>query len=291
MNVADFIFDFLAEKGVDTAFMVSGGQAMFLVDALGRSKKIKTICTHHEQSAGMSADAYGRITGKPAVALVTAGPGSVNVINGLVGGWTDSSPMFVVSGQSALSCVQYQQKTGIRQYGIQGINIRPLVASATKFFVTVDDPGKILYYMQKAHFLATTGRPGPVWIDVPLDIQRMEVPSGILEEFRPPADRTDRKLLRQQVSAVQELMAASKRPIFIAGQGVRIANAVEDFRTLATRFRIPILTSRLGIDLIESDNELYVGRPGNYGERSANCAIQNADLKISIGCRLASALV
>lgn len=291
MNVADFIFNFLSEKGVDTAFMVSGGQAMFLVDALYRSKKIKTICTHHEQSAGMAAEAYGRITGKPAVALVTAGPGGVNVINGVVGGWTDSSPMFIVSGQSALSCVQYQQKTHIRQYGIQGINIRPLVESVTKYFVTVDDPSKILYYMQKAYYLATTGRPGPVWIDVPLDMQRMEVPTGPLEEFRPPIDRTDRKLLKQQVAAIYQLLVKAKRPIFIVGQGVSIAKAVDEFHTLLAKLRIPVLTSRLGIDLIESDNELYVGRPGNYGERSANFAIQNADVIVSIGCRLASALV
>lgn len=291
MNVADFIFNFLVEKGVDTAFMISGGQAMFLVDALYRSKSITTICTHHEQAAGMAAEAYGRITGKPAVALVTAGPGSVNVINGLVGAWTDSSPMFIVSGQSALSFVQYQQKTLIRQHGIQGINIQPLVENATKFFVTVDDPSKILYYMQKAYHLATTGRPGPVWIDVPLDVQRLEVPAGLLEEFRPRVEHADKKLLQQQVTSVYRLLSAAKRPIFIVGQGVRIAKAVDDLHKIISRLRIPVLTSRLGIDIIESDNDLYVGRPGNYGERSANFAIQNADLIISVGCRLASALV
>lgn len=291
MNIADFIFNFLASKGCDTVFMVSGGQAMYLVDTLCRSPRFTTICTHHEQSAGMAAEAYGRITGKPAVALVTAGPGSVNVINGVVGGWTDSSPMFIVSGQSALSYVQYQQKTHIRQYGIQGINVRPIVEHATKYFVTIDDPLKILFYLQKAYYLATTGRPGPVWIEVPLDVQNMAVATGLMEEFRPPVDRTDIKLLKQQVKSIYGLLSVAKRPLLIVGQGVRIAKAVDALYMLLSRLRIPVVTSRLGIDIIESDNDLYVGRPGNYGERSANFAIQNADLIISVGCRLASALV
>jgi acetolactate synthase-1/2/3 large subunit len=291
MNVADYIFDFLSKKGVDTAFMVSGGQAMFLVDALQRSKTIKTICTHHEQSAGMAAEAYGRLTKKLAVALVTAGPGSVNVINGVVGGWTDSSPMLVVSGQSALASVQYQQKTKIRQYGIQGINIQPLVDNVTKFFITVDDPKRIRYYMEKAYYLALNGRPGPVWIDVPLDVQKMEVPDELNEKYDPPVERTDPDLLQKQIAKTLHLISSSQRPIFIAGQGIRIAGVSKEFCELARRLNIPVLTARLGIDIINSDDRLYVGRPGNYGERSANFAIQNSDLIISVGCRLASALV
>ncbi|MFH1728389.1 MAG: thiamine pyrophosphate-binding protein [Pseudomonadota bacterium] len=292
MKVSDFIFKFLSEKGVDNIYMIAGGQAMFLVDAVYQNKKINVICTHHEQAAGMAAEAYGRLTGKLGVALVTAGPGSVNITNGLVGGWTDSSPMMVISGQSALINVQYQEKTKIRQYGIQGINIRPLVENVTKYFITVDDPSKILYYMQKAYYLATSGRPGPVWIDVPLDIQKMEVPtSGVLEEFTIPAENLDNVHLKQQVSQTLEFLSSSKRPIIIAGQGISLANARTEFSEVISKLGIPVLTSRLGIDLIESENKLYVGRPGTYGERSANFAIQNSDLIISIGCRLASALV
>jgi len=291
MRVADFIFKFLTDKGVDTVFMVSGGQAMFLVDAVCQNKKLKTICTHHEQPAGMSADAYGRITGKMSVVLVTAGPGSVNVMNGLVGGWTDSSPMMIISGQSALSNVLYQQEHPIRQYGIQGINIKPLVEKATKFFVTVDDPSKILYYMEKAYYLAFNGRPGPVWIDVPLDIQKMEVPINLLDEFSPPIEDVNINLLKEQVLKTLKLLSVSVRPIFIAGQGVRLSNSTNEFAEVVKKLKVPVLTSRLGIDLINSDSELYVGRPGNYGERAANFAIQNSDLIISIGCRLASALV
>ena len=291
MRVADFIFKFLSDRGVDTVFMVSGGQAMFLVDAIYRNKNIKPICTHHEQSAGMSADAYGRVSGRLGVALVTAGPGSMNVLNGVAGGWTDSAPMMIVSGQSALSYVQYQENSNIRQHGIQGINIKPIVKNITKYFVTVEDPCKILYYMQKAYYLATTGRFGPVWIDVPIDVQKMEVPDKLLEEFEPPADIFDNDLLKEQVSQVMRFLSDSKRPIFIVGQGVRMSKAVNEFTRVIEKLNIPVLTSRLGIDLIHSDSRLYVGRPGIYGERAANFAVQNADLIISVGSRLASALV
>ncbi len=292
MNIADFIFKFLTDKGVDTVFMISGGQAMFLNDAVCRNKKLKqVICNHHEQAAGMAADAYGRITGKVAVALVTAGPGSINITNGLVGGWTDSAPMIVISGQSNLSCVQYQEKNPIRQYGIQGINIRPYVEKATKFFATVDDPKKILYYLQKAYHLALSGRPGPVWLDVPLDIQKMEVQKGRLKEYIIQNDEIKSDQLKKEVRETLKLLKSSKRPILLVGQGVRLAGAVPEFAKCVKNLNIPVLTSRLGIDLINSDNPLYVGRPGNYGERSANLAVQNADLIISVGCRLASALV
>jgi acetolactate synthase-1/2/3 large subunit len=291
MRVADFIFKFLSDRGIDIIYMVSGGQAMFLVDAVYQNKKLKTICTHHEQSAGMSADAHGRLTGKMGVALVTAGPGAVNIINGVVGGWTDSAPMMVISGQSALSCVQYQQEHSIRQFGIQGINIKPLVEKVTKYFVVVDDPAKILYYMGKAYYLALNGRPGPVWIDVPLDVQKMEVPTNLLEEFMPPLDKTNNSVLKGEIKQLLEMLCRARRPIILAGQGVRLAGAVDEFSRVVNKLNIPVLTSRLGIDLINSDNELYVGRPGNYGERSANFSIQNSDLIISIGCRLASALV
>jgi acetolactate synthase I/II/III large subunit len=291
MRVADFIFKFLSDRGTDTVYMISGGQAMFLVDAVYQNKKLKAICTHHEQSAGMSADAYGRLTGKLGVALVTAGPGAVNITNGVVGGWTDSAAMMVISGQSGLSYVQYQQEHPIRQFGIQGINIKPLVGKVTKYFVTVDDPAKILYYMGKAYYLAMNGRPGPVWVDVPLDVQKMEVPTGLLEEFIPPLEKTNIPVLKEEIKQVLEMLTKSSRPIILAGQGIRLANAVSEFSELVNRLKIPVLTSRLGIDLINSDNLLYVGRPGNYGERSANFAIQNTDLIIAIGCRLASALV
>ena len=293
MIVSDFIFDFLIKKGVDNAFVVTGGQAMYLNDALARRPEIKPIFAHHEQTCGMSADAYSRITNKLGLAIVTAGPGSINVVNGLVGGWCDSAPMMVISGQSALNCVEYQEKSGIRQYGIQGIFIKPFVEKATKYFVTVDDPSKIQYYMEKAYHLATTGRPGPVWIDVPLDVQRMEVPEKLLYPYNKNDDLNTVNISQRQenIKKTIEMLTKSKRPLIVAGQGINLSSSQNLLIEFIEKHNIPIITTRLGIDIINSDHPLYVGRPGNYGERSANISIQNADLILSIGSRLSTASI
>jgi acetolactate synthase-1/2/3 large subunit len=290
MNVSEYIFNFFAEKGINTVFMVTGGQAMYLDDAVGKSGKFEIICTHHEQAAAMAADAYGRIKNKPAIALVTAGPGSVNAMNGVVGGYTDSSPMIVVSGQANFSFVKYQEETRIRQYGVQGINIKPLVESVVKYFITIDEIKKLDHYLNTALINATSGRPGPVWIDVPLDIQRQEVDVALVDPFYDGAIKRNINNNRYYEQILERLLN-SKRPVFLVGQGIALASARDNFKHLLDLMPIPVITSRLGIDLIESDSRLYVGRPGNYGERSANFAIQNADLIITIGCRLASSLV
>lgn len=291
MNVSEYIFEFFSEKKIDTVFMITGGQAMYLDDAVGKNPAYNIICMHHEQSATMSADAYGRMKNKPAIALVTAGPGSVNTLTGVVGGYTDSSPMIVISGQANLSFVKYQNDTHIRQFGVQGINMRPIAEPAVKYFVTIDDPKKVKYYLSKAFYEATTGRPGPVWIDVPLDIQNTAFDESGQMEFVPQVVPEGKVSVKQAVKHTYEKLLSAKRPVFLVGQGVKLAGAKEVFYDLANRLQIPVITARLGIDLIESDNRLYVGRPGNYGERSANFAIQNADLIVSVGCRLASSLV
>lgn len=290
MNVSEYIFDFFYKKSVDTVFMVTGGQAMYLNDAVGKHGGYTIICNHHEQAATMSADAYGRIKNKPAIALVTAGPGAINAINGVVGGYTDSSPMIVISGHTNLPFVQYQNSHNIRQFGIQGINIGPLVKSVVKYFVSIDNLLNLKYELQKAFFVATSGRPGPVWIEVPLDLQSSQVPEYQKEynEIEPFNNDND---LNKSIGYVIEKLTQAKRPILLVGQGISLAGAREIFRKVANKIQIPVVTARLGIDLIESDNRLYVGRPGNYGERSANFAIQNSDLVISIGCRLASSTV
>ena len=291
MTVSDYIFNFLKEKGVKNAFVITGGQAMFLNDALARCKEIKPLFAHHEQTCTMSADAYSRISGKLGVALVTAGPGSINAVNGLVGAWCDSAPIMVISGQSALNCVKYQAESNIRQYGIQGIYIKPFVEKATKFFVTVDDPSKIKYYLEKAYDIALNGRPGPVWIDVPLDIQRMQVPEKLLTSYTPVKEgliQSEREII---LSKFKSLMEKSKRPLVIAGQGISCAKAQGLLRKFIEKYNIPLLTTRLGIDLIETEHPLYIGRPGNYGERSANLATQTADLIIALGSRLSTASI
>lgn len=291
MNVSEFIIDYYYKKGVDTVFMITGGQAMYLDDAVGKYQGLQVICHHHEQAATMSADAYGRLTNRPAIALVTAGPGSVNAMNGVVGGYTDSAPMIVLSGQANLSFVEYEEKTDIRQFGVQGINIRSMVEDKVKYFKTLDDPSSLVYDLEEAYQAATTGRPGPVWIDVPLDIQRAEVPLDRQKPYSKCPDFSNGYVLEKAVCSIAEQMKKACRPIILAGQGVSLAGAREGFIQLAEAAQIPVITSRLGIDLIESDHPLYVGRPGNYGERSANFAIQNADFILSLGCRMASSLV
>lgn len=290
MIVADFIINFLAEKGVDTVLMITGGQAMYLNDAVYRNRRMRAIFSHHEQAAGMATEAYGRIAGKPAIAMVTAGPGVINVMSGVIGAWVDSAPMMIISGQSALPNVQYMEKTKIRQYGLQGIKTRALVSGFTKYFVTIDDPAKVLYYLAKAYYLTTHGRTGPVWLEVPLDIQRMTVPEKLLERFEEPTVSANNHL-KENVRQVLKLFYGSRQPLLLAGQGVRIARAEKEFRQLIKKVNLPVAITRLGIDLLESDHQLFVGRPGLYGDRAANFAVQNADLIIAVGARLDTGIV
>lgn len=291
MNVADYIVKFLADYQVDTVFMITGGQAMFLNDAVYRNKKIKAVFNHHEQAAGMAAEAYGRISQKLGVAMVTAGPGTINVLSGVVGGWVDSAPMMIISGQSNTSSVKYMEDTEIRQFGLQGINTKSLAKKFTKYFVSLDDPTKVLYHLEKAYWLAKTGRSGPVWIEVPLDIQRAQINEKVQEHWEAELIKSDRRKLKAAVSKTLDAIFRSKRPLLLAGQGVRIAEAQGIFTQILSRLKIPTVTTRLGIDLIESDHELFVGRPGLYPDRAANFAVQNADLIIILGARLDTGII
>lgn len=286
MNVAKYIVDFVANRGVNKIFMVTGGQAMFLNDAVYQNKKIKPIFHHHEQAAGMAAEAYGRISGNLGVAMVTAGPAGINVLNGVVGAYVDSAPMMVISGQSSSANVAYMGTSGIRQFGLQGIYMQPIAQAVTKFYVFVDDPAKISYWMEKAYFLATNGRPGPVWIDVPLDMQRAEIPTKFSQQFSPSESEVVPMISPKDITEVADLLASSKQPLLVAGQGIRIAKANGLMDKFLAKTNIPVVTTRLGIDLIDSQSKLFVGRPGLYGDRSANFAVQQADFILSVGARL-----
>lgn len=291
MNVADFIIDFLTNKGVNTIFMVTGGQAMFLNDAVFRNKKITPIFTHHEQAASMAAEAYGRTTGNLGVAMVTAGPGAINALNGVVGGWVDSSPMLVISGQTNTAVNQYMQDHPIRQFGVQGINTKAHVSASTKYFKTVDDPANILYYLEKAYHLATTGRTGPVWLEVPLDMQRMEVPLKLLKTFAIPEQEVNDKTFKRNTEKVIAALKKAKRPLIVAGQGIHIAKAEKAFEKFINTVKPAVVTTRLGLDLIDSGNVLYTGRPGLYGDRYANITVQNADLILILGARMDTGII
>jgi acetolactate synthase I/II/III large subunit len=286
MRLADIVVNFLVQKHVDTIFMVVGGQAMYLNDAVYKNKKIKPIHTHHEQAAAMAAEAYARIKHYPGVAMVTAGPGSINALNGVLGGWVDSSPMLIISGQSNSSVSKYMESNPIRQHGTQGVNTKAYVQAATKYFKTVDDPEKILYYMEEAYYNATTGRAGPVWINIPLDLQGKELNQKKLLHFKTPKINNNQKNNDASAQKIINLLVKAKRPLLIVGQGVRIAKAEKELEKFIDKVKPLIMTTRLGIDLIDSRNPLFCGRPGQYGDRYANINVQNADLILILGARM-----
>jgi acetolactate synthase-1/2/3 large subunit len=290
-RVADYIFDHLADTGVKHAFVLTGGGAMFLNDALGRCARIHYVCCHHEQACAMAAEAYARVTGKPAVVNVTTGPGSINALNGVFGAYTDSVPMIVVSGQvKRETLVRTHGLTGIlRQLGDQEVDIVAMVKNITKYAVMIEDPSTIRYHLERAVHLAVTGRPGPVWIDVPVDVQSTKIDPATLREYDPAEDAldTEDELLAEQCAELAQRLAKAERPVFLLGSGVHLSGAYQDLEKVIRRLQIPVTTAWTAIDLIGSDDPLYCGRPGVVGERAGNFCVQNSDLVIVLGCRLA----
>ena len=286
VKLSDYIFSFIAELGVREVFAVCGGAAMHLVDSLGMNKHLKYIATHHEQAAAMAAEAYARISGKPGVVLVTSGPGGTNTITGVCGAWIDSIPTIFVSGQVTSDTLIGD--TGLRQFGVQEANITELVQPITKYAVTVTDATQIKYHLQKALYLATTGRPGPVWLDIPLDIQGKLINPSVLDPFIPEdIEHVDTKhLLKLQVVECIELIKKAKRPVLMSGYGIRLAEGEKEFVTLAERLKIPVVSSWTTSDLIHTSHELYVGRSGIMGDRAGNFTVQNADVLLIIGSRM-----
>ena len=286
-RLADYVMSFLEGIGVSDIFTVSGGGSIFLNDALGQSK-IKYYCCHHEQAVAMASEAYARVKGDISVSLVTSGPGGTNTITGVAGCWIDSVPNLTISGQVYLG--QTVGNSGLRQLGVQEINIIDIVKPITKYAVMVKNPNRIKYHLQKAIYLAKTGRPGPVWIDIPADIQRMEINESELEVF--VSDESSVIVdhnLNTKVKKVAELLKSSQRPLIHAGQGIKISKSETDFMELVENHNLPFVTARNANDIVASDHRLYVGRPGTYGQRGANFAVQNSDLYLAIGTRLALA--
>ncbi len=283
MTVSEYIFEFLYKKGCKTVFLVSGSSAMWLTDALCRNDDLKAICCHHEQAAAMSADGYGRIHGDvPGCCLVTIGPGATNAITGVAQAYLDSSPMFVISGQANSRLLDYEIKTGIRQHGTQSLNLEPIVTPITKYFAAVMDPADIRIHMEKAYHYAITGRKGPVWIDVPVDIQNKQVP----EEMDGYNILQESNAYDVDYQNIAKIVLEAKKPLILAGYGVRCSQAVEELKELSRKIQAPIVTSRGGIDVITSDSEWFVGRPGAYGDRASHFAIQQCDLLLIMGSRL-----
>ena len=289
MRVADYIVDRLYTAGAEHSFLITGGMIMHLTDALLQHGKQQFVCCHHEQAATMAAEAYGRYTGRLGVAYVTAGPAALNTLTGVVGAYVDRSPCIVVAGQSKVSQAKV---TGPRQFALQGFNTLPIFEKVTKYAVMLDDVAMVKYEVEKCIHIAMSHPVGPVWIECPIDIQGASFDPDEYEGYVPPSqDEQSGNALGQQVDLVAQAIRASKRPFFLLGAGVRLAGAVETTRRLIEATGIPVLTSRLGMDLIEHENPFFVGRPGTYGDRAANFTIQNSDLMIVIGCRLSVGLI
>jgi acetolactate synthase-1/2/3 large subunit len=277
MTVSEYIFDFLQKKGIETVFMVSGSSAMWLTDALKRNENLKAVCNQHEQASVMSADIYGRLNGVPGAALVTIGPGATNAITGVAQAWTDSGALFVISGQASSKLLQYEHDTGIRQHGTQSLDLEKIVSPITKYFAAVMKTGQIRYHMERAYFETMDGRRGPVWLDVPVDIQNKQIPEN-MEGFIPPIAGYD----AVDTALIKDLLAKSKKPLVFAGGGA----SQDEITTLSHTFGIPVVTSRMGIGTMLSSDPLFVGRPGAYGDRASHFAIQQCDLLLVLGCRL-----
>ena len=284
VKLSDYVVSFIAKLGVKHIFMLSGGGAMHLVDSVGRNRDVKYICTLHEQAAAIAAEAYSRLTNNLGVVIVTSGPGGTNTITGVMGAWVDSIPMLVISGQIKTETTVVNNPE-LRQLGDQEINIVDIVKPITKYAVMVTNKNKIKYHLQKAVYLAKSGRPGPVWVDIPLDVQGAYVKENSLEKF----DYSDRIVnldFDSKCDIVIDLLKRSQRPVIIAGNGIRLSNAVEEFRNLIKKLKIPVIGTFAGYDIIPSGNPYYFGRYGTIGQRAGNFVIQNSDLILAIGARL-----
>lgn len=283
ISVSDYVFQQVAKAGVKDVFMVSGGGIMYLCDALGRSKDLRYWCNYHEQACAIAAEGYARVTENLGVCLVTTGPGSTNALSGVAGAFVDSIPVLVISGQvrtGIMADYSYQ-----RQVGPQEINITPMAEPVTKHSVTVTKPEDVRYELEKCLYLTRAGRPGPVWLNLPLDIQSAMIEPDQQRAFVPEEKATpdlDQAVLDQ----IAELLLASKRPVIIGGNGVVLGHARKAFRELVAKLQIPALSTISGMDILAEDNPLFQGRIGPGGQRRANFALQNSDLVLALGTSL-----
>ena len=284
MKLSDYVIDFLIRQGVKHVFMLPGGGAMHLNDSLGaRAGEIEFICNLHEQASAMAAETYAKAIRGLGVCMVTTGPGGTNTVTGVAGAWLDSTPVLFISGQAKRP--DLKGDSGVRQVGLQEVDIVSVVSPLTKYAVTVMNPEKIRMILEKALYEAIHGRPGPVWIDIPLDVQAATIDPDTLEPFIPPS-RVDSVGLSEKVSRTIELLNQSERPLILTGNGIRLAHAEGEFRKLIDLLQIPILATWLAVDLFSYDDPLYLGKPGTVAPRGVNFALQNCDLLLVIGSRL-----
>lgn len=286
IKLSDYIAKELVKQGVRHVFMISGGGAMHLNDSLGKHEQLEYICNHHEQACGIAAEGYSRISGRLAVINVTTGPGGVNALNGLFGQWTDSVPALYISGQ-----VKYETTLNacpdlpLRQLGDQEVDIISMVKPITKYAEIVKDPKDIKKILQKAIRLATIGRKGPTWIDIPINIQGAMIDEDSLVGDEEMSEEANIKISEAQISEIISNLKSAKRPVIVAGHGIRISQTTEIFQQLISKIKVPFVTTFNGFDVAASDNPLYMGRIGTIGQRAGNFVLQNADLVLFLGTR------
>jgi acetolactate synthase I/II/III large subunit len=286
-KLSDFVVDFVVRQGVKHVFMLTGGGAMHLNDSVGREPRLAYVCNLHEQACSIAADAYAQYTNGLAVALVTTGPGVTNAMTGVAAAWLDSTPLLILSGQ--VKRADLIGDRGVRQMGFQELETLRLVSSITKYAATVLQPETVRYHLEKAVYLAQHGRPGPVWVEIPLDVQAAAIDERGLASFDPgelasPIDPPE--VLREKVSRATALLAQSERPVLLVGNGVRLAGAQREMAALIAELQVPVLLTWKAADLLPDNHPLYCGRPGASGQRGANFTQQNADLIVALGARL-----
>lgn len=281
MKVSDYIIQFLADLNIEKVFYITGGGAMHLNDSLGRNPDIEGVCMIHEQGAAIAAEAYARVHEGYGACLVTSGPGGTNALTGLAGAYMDSIPVFFISGQVKRDDLR---TPGLRQFGIQEVDILSMAEAYAKYAVQLREPERIRYELEKAAAIAVNGRPGPVWLDVPLDIQAMQIEPDKLRGFDEALSAYPAR--EEEIDETISLLNQAKRPLLILGHGIRLGHSVEIARELYQYLGIPTMVSWNGVDLIEEDNPLYFGRPGAVGHRAANIILQNADFVLTLGSRI-----
>lgn len=289
MKLSDYVASFVVRQRVKHVFMLAGGGAMHLNDSFGHADGLEYVCVLHEQAAAVAAEAYARVSQNLGVALVTTGPGGSNAVTGVIAAWLDSTPCLFFSGQ--VKCQDSARDTPLRQLGVQELDIVSIVTPVTKYAFTVSDPLSIRYHLEKAAHLARSGRPGPVWLDIPLDVQAADIVPEQLSGFIPEPVSPAGGSLQQVAGQVLQILDCAERPVILVGNGVRLAGAERAFVELAETMGVPVLTTRLGVDLMPYSHPLHAGMPGMIASRSANFTLQNSDCLLVLGARLDMALI
>ena len=286
-KVSDYIADHIAEWGIRDVFTVTGGGAMHMNDAFGHHPKLHCTYQHHEQACAMAAEAYARMDNRMAAVCVTTGPGATNAITGVLGGWMDSIPMLVFSGQARYATTVAASGLKLRSMGVQECNIVPVVTSITKYAQMIIHPEDIRYHLEKALYMAVNGRPGPVWLDIPLDVQGAVIDTEKLRGYDPQENPKEKpaEISQDIIQQILDKIEKSRRPVLFPGNGVRLAGAMGDFQKLVNILGVPVITGMSSVDAMESEHPYFAGRSGGTGTRPGNFALQNSDVLLSIGNR------